>query len=304
MAFTSNLNEKNPEATRRLKKSLRKFPPTTWNDVYNRYNTKLWIKEYTIALPRVDERARSRRSELDKRAGKTCTSLTWVLNVEILGPNRKTYDLNRDQDKKMRVLHLDSESMGDKMWWPKEIRLDPSKRNPDYWCEFHNHHSHRTSDCKLLQGEIEHLLKQGYPTDLFIEKAAKKTSKITATNGKRIRQTLEEESITFDDEDAYNLMIPHKDAQVISLLVHNTNVKRVLIDSGSSMNIILLRVVNEMQTNNKMIPKAWSLSKFDNSSVITKGEVVLATFAEGVIKDTKFQVIDADMVYNIILGRL
>ncbi|XP_070040885.1 uncharacterized protein [Nicotiana tomentosiformis] len=128
-------------------------------------------------------------------------------------------------------------------------------------------------------------------------------SKVTVTHRKRLRQVLDGDSITFDDEDAYSLVIPHNDALLISLLVHDTNVKRVLIDPGSSVNIILLRVVNEMQANDKVIPKARSLSGFDNSSIITKGEVVLAMFAEGVIKDTKFQVIDADMTYNIIMGR-
>ncbi|XP_070050625.1 uncharacterized protein [Nicotiana tomentosiformis] len=133
--------------------------------------------------------------------------------------------------------------------------------------------------------------------------ATKKISKVTVTHGKRVCQVLEGYSIIFDDEDADGLMIPHNDTLVISLIVHNTNVKRVLIDSGSSVNIILLRVVNEMQANDKVIPKARSLSGFDNSSVIAKGEVLLTTFAEGVIKDTKFLVIDADMAYNIILGR-
>ncbi|XP_070042366.1 uncharacterized protein [Nicotiana tomentosiformis] len=73
--------------------------------------------------------------------------------------------------------------------------------------------------------------------------------------------------------------------------------------SGSSMNIILLRVVNEMQMGDKIVPKERSLSGFDNSTVITKGEIVLTTFVEGVIKDTKFQVIDTDMTYNVILRR-
>ncbi|XP_070040804.1 uncharacterized protein [Nicotiana tomentosiformis] len=45
-----------------------------------------------------------------------------------------------------------------------------------------------------------------------------------------------------------------------------------------------------MQASDKVIPKAQSMYGFDNSSVVTKGEVVLATFAEGVIKDTKFQI--------------
>ncbi|XP_070045806.1 uncharacterized protein [Nicotiana tomentosiformis] len=133
--------------------------------------------------------------------------------------------------------------------------------------------------------------------------AARKTTKFTITHGKRTRQTLEDNNITFDDVDADGLMIPHNDALVISLLIHDTNVKRVLIDPCSSVNIILLRVLNEMLMGDRVVPKARSLSGFDNSSVITEGKIELSTYTYGVIKETKFQVIDTDMVYNVILGR-
>ncbi|XP_019257609.1 PREDICTED: uncharacterized protein LOC109235810 [Nicotiana attenuata] len=188
------------------------------------------------------------------------------------------------------------------------MRSNPNRRNPDFWCEFHNYHGHKTADCRLLQAEVEHLLKQGYLTDLFSEKgkqayiknrqeppkppspkrtvnvisggeefngvtytAAKKVSKITVTHGQRVRQVLEEDSITFDDADADGVLIPHNDALI--------------------------------QVDDKLVPKARTLSGFDNSSVITKGEIILTTFTEGVVKDTKFQVIDMDMAYNVILGR-
>ncbi|XP_070029423.1 uncharacterized protein [Nicotiana sylvestris] len=153
--------------------------------------------------------------------------------------------------------------MRDKVRWPKEMRSNPKRRNPDFWCEFHNDHGHKMADCRLLQGEVEHLLKQGYLTELFSEKGkqaymknrqepsklpspkrkvnvisggeeingvtyttSKKVSKITVAHGKRVRQVLEEDSITFDDTDT----------------------------DGSSVNIILLRVVNEMQADTQGIP--------------------------------------------------
>ncbi|XP_070013571.1 uncharacterized protein [Nicotiana sylvestris] len=207
-------------------------------------------------------------------------------------------------------------SKGDKVRWPKEMRSNPSRRKLVFLCEFHNDHGHQTVECILLQGEVKHLLKQGYLTDLFSEKgkqscmknrhkppkplspkrtvnvinegeevncvtytAAKKMSKVTVTHGKRVRHVLEEDSITFDDANADGMLIPHNDSLVISLLVHDTNVKRVLIDPGSSVNIILLRVVNEMQADEKLVPKACTLSGFDDSSVVTKGEILLPTFA-------------------------
>ncbi|XP_070020143.1 uncharacterized protein [Nicotiana sylvestris] len=127
--------------------------------------------------------------------------------------------------------------------------------------------------------------------------------KVTVTHRKRVCHVLDSDIITFDNEDVDGLMIPYSDALIISLRVHDTNVKRLLIDLGSSVNIILPRVVNEVQANDKVIPKARTLSRFYNSSVVTKEDIVLTTFAEGVIKDTKFHVIDAYMAYNMILGK-
>ncbi|XP_070015787.1 uncharacterized protein [Nicotiana sylvestris] len=188
------------------------------------------------------------------------------------------------------------------------MRSNLNRRNPDHWCEFHNNHGHKTTDCRFLQSEVDHLLKQGYLTELFSEKgkqaymknrqeppkppspkrivniisgsedingvsytAANKVSKVTITQGKRVRQVLEEDNITFNDADADGVLTPYKDALVISLIVFDTNVKRVLIDPGSSVNIILLRVLREMQAEEKIIPKAHTLSGFDNSRVVTKG---------------------------------
>nr|XP_016492437.1 PREDICTED: uncharacterized protein LOC107811956 [Nicotiana tabacum] len=225
------------------------------------------------------------------------------------------YNFNVSTSELVAVLR----SMGDKVQWPKEMRSNPNRRNPDFWCEFHNDHGRKTADCRLSQGEVDHLLKQGYLTELFSEKgkqaymknrqeppkppspkrtvnvisggeeikgvtytAAKKVSKVTITHRKRVRHVLEEKSITFDDADADGVLTPHNDALVISLVVHDTNVKRVLIDLGSSVNIILLRVLNEMQGEDKLVPKAHTLSGFDNSSVVTKREVLanLASAAE------------------------
>ncbi|XP_070005182.1 uncharacterized protein [Nicotiana sylvestris] len=310
IAFTSNLNEKSSEATRRLKESLREFPATTWNDVYNKYSTKLKIEEDTV--PRLQKEERN----LKARFG--------------------GYNFNVSTSELVAVLR----SMGDKVRWPKKMRSNPNRLNPDHWCEFHNDHGHKTADCMFLQSEVDHLLKQGYLTELFCEKgkqaymknrqeppkppspkrtvnfisggedvkgisyaAANKISKVTITQGKRVRYVLEEDNIIFNDANADGVLTPHNDALVISLIIHDTNMKRVLIDPGSSVNIILLRVLREMQAEDKMIQKAHTLSGSDNSSILTKGEVTLTTSAEGVIKDTKFQVVDMEMAYNMILGR-
>ncbi|XP_019260960.1 PREDICTED: uncharacterized protein LOC109238918 [Nicotiana attenuata] len=177
------------------------------------------------------------------------------------------------------------------------MRSNPNRRNLDHWCEFHNDHGHKTADCRLLQGYLTELFsekgKQAYmknrqeppkpPSPKRIVNVisggegincvtyttARKISKVTVTHGKRVRHVLEEESITFDDADADDVITPHNDAL--------------------------------MQAEDRLVPKAHTLSGFDNSSVVTKGEVTLTTFA--VVKEMKFQVVEMEMTYNIILGR-
>ncbi|XP_070023250.1 uncharacterized protein [Nicotiana sylvestris] len=312
IAFTSNLNEKSSEATRRLKESLHELPAITWNDVYNRYNTKLRIEEDTVTRlqkeekdnQRYDHRSRNRESGSSSR----------------FGNDRNTYE-SRDDDRNLKArfggysfnvstpeLVAILRSMGDKVRWPKEMRSNPNRHNPDHWCEFHNDHGYKMADYRFLQSEVDHLLKQGYLTELFSEKgkqaymknrqeplkppspkrtvniisggedindisytAANKIFKVTITQGKRVQHVIEEESIRFDNADADGVLTPHNDAL--------------------------------MQVEDRIIPKAHTLSGFDNYGVVTKREVTLTTFAEGVIKDTKFQVVDMEMAYNMILGR-
>lgn len=47
---------------------------------------------------------------------------------------------------------------------------------------------------------------------------------MTITHGKRVRKTLEHESISFDDVDTEGVVTPHNDALVISLLIHYIDV--------------------------------------------------------------------------------
>ena len=53
----------------------------------------------------------------------------------------------------------------------------------------------------------------------------------------RMRNT-DEEAITFTDEDAERVHHPHDDAIVITLLIANYTTRRVLVDNGSSTNIL------------------------------------------------------------------
>ncbi|XP_070010518.1 uncharacterized protein [Nicotiana sylvestris] len=307
IAFASNLNDKSSEATRRLKESLREFPATTWNDVYNRYSTKLRIEEDTVPQFHHEERSKSRRSETEKRSGTNRYD-------PYMGPAGKDSRSKQDSqryDQKSR----NRESGSSSRFRNDRNRQESRDDDRSLKASFGGYNFNVTTS--ELVAVLRSMGDKGYLTELFSEKGkqaymknrreppkppspkrtvnvisggedihgvtyttSNKVSKVTITHGKRVRQVLENESISFDDTDTEGVMTPHNDALVISLLVHDTNVKRVLIDSGTSVNIILLRVLREIQAEGKMIPKAHTLSGFDNSSVATKGEVIRKNLVE------------------------
>ncbi|XP_070054579.1 uncharacterized protein [Nicotiana tomentosiformis] len=91
------------------------------------------------------------------------------------------------------------------------------------------------------------------------------SKQICISHEKRTQQMLTGESIRFGDEDADRLTISHNDALVITLRIFDTDMRRVLIDPGSSANIIQSRVVEEMELIGQIIPKVGLLSGFNNS---------------------------------------
>ncbi|XP_070034776.1 uncharacterized protein [Nicotiana tomentosiformis] len=221
----------------------------------------------------------------------------------------------------------------------RPMRSDSSQRDPDLWCEYHRANGHRTWDCQHLREEVATLLKNGHLREFLSDRAKNnygrnrdnaesskageeaprrkinmifggndingvtfsvvKKTKVSITHSKR----LWEDDITFTEEDVDGLLLPHNDAPVISLNMLDFKIKHVLVDPGSSANIIQWRVLEQAKVTGSIITTTKLLVGFNLASVKTRGEILLHTNAEGVMKITLFEVVDGDMGYNIILGR-
>ncbi|XP_019241008.1 PREDICTED: uncharacterized protein LOC109220996 [Nicotiana attenuata] len=166
--------------------------------------------------------------------------------------------------------------------FPKPMRSDPIQRDPNLWCEYHGTNSHRTGDCRHLREEVG-----GNEINGVTFSATKKT-KVSMTHSKRLREVAEDD-ITFTEEDTDGLLQPHNDALVISLNVLDFKIKRVLVDPGSSANIIQWRVLEQAKLTGSIIPATKLLAGFNLASVTTRGEILLPTNAEGVMKTTLFR---------------
>ncbi|XP_057781042.1 uncharacterized protein LOC130999491 [Salvia miltiorrhiza] len=111
-------------------------------------------------------------------------------------------------------------------------------------------------------------------------------------------------TISFATSESDKLLHPHHDALVISIYIANCLTKRVLIDNGSSANILFFSAYREMGLDeSKLIKKAVVLVGFSGESTTTVGEIDLPVYAEGVNLSTRFLVVDAPSAYNVILGR-
>ncbi|XP_074299101.1 uncharacterized protein LOC141630129 [Silene latifolia] len=110
--------------------------------------------------------------------------------------------------------------------------------------------------------------------------------------------------ITFSDCDLVGIPDLHHDGLVISMQIGTANVRRILIDGGSSMNLILLDVLKAMKIKEGQITKKSSvLVGFNGETRNTLGEIYLPTYAKGVASYKRFGVLDCLSSYNVILGR-
>ncbi|XP_019254964.1 PREDICTED: uncharacterized protein LOC109233529 [Nicotiana attenuata] len=132
---------------------------------------------------------------------------------------------------------------------------------------------------------------------------ASKRARTPATEEGSGRERPREEILVFSEEDLEAMMEPHNDALVISFLSNNTRIKRVIVDPGSSVNIIRSEVVGQLGLLNQVIPTSRVLHGFNMVREETKGEIIIPIDTSGTTQNTEFQVINGDMKHNAVLGR-
>lgn len=113
----------------------------------------------------------------------------------------------------------------------------------------------------------------------------------------------EELEVTFNFKESIDVLNPHHNALVISLGIANCLIKRILVDNGSSINIIYMDTMREMQVvENKIARQAMVSVGFSGEAKHIIGEIELPVWAEGVNKYTRFRVLEGPSSFNAILG--
>ena len=114
--------------------------------------------------------------------------------------------------------------------------------------------------------------------------------------------------IGFSEEDARRLHHPHDDALVVSIRVGDYNVHWMLVDNGSSADILYYSAFQQMRIDRaRLIPTNASLVGFVGTRVLPLGAITLSVtvgdYPQQITKDVTFLVVDCSSVYNGILRR-
>ncbi|XP_031107639.1 uncharacterized protein LOC116012276 [Ipomoea triloba] len=127
---------------------------------------------------------------------------------------------------------------------------------------------------------------------------------VSLPKGKKQRR----EPITFSDDDLPEGPLPHRDALVIKMEINDSIVHRILVDTGSSVNVMYYDAFTKLGLpRNQLKEVRTPLSGFTGDSIETEGSVVLPVEI-GVSPNTskinmEFIVVKLTCAHNIILGR-
>ncbi|XP_022853740.1 uncharacterized protein LOC111375169 [Olea europaea var. sylvestris] len=122
--------------------------------------------------------------------------------------------------------------------WSPRLRSPSETRDKNKYCYYHRDQGYTTEDCITLQREIEVLIKRGFLKEYMRHDKRHRNDRNNGKTTESGEAPNDMKDITFGSEGSEDISYPHDDALVISVIIANFEVRRVLVDNGSVVNVL------------------------------------------------------------------
>ncbi|KAK3038736.1 hypothetical protein RJ639_028343 [Escallonia herrerae] len=189
--------------------------------------------------------------------------------------------------------------------WPEKMRSRPNKQNKDLWCHFHNDHGHSTDNCGSLKRAIEALIKRGQLRKFVAHKEGQQQTSLAMEERKDREENAGTINTIFE-----GLAVRGSSGQARKAYAResgNFDVKRVLVDNGSSAEVLFYDAFKKMNILTDRLQKMDTpLYGFSNQPVAVKGIIALPVTIGTPSMQANFMldfvVVKVPSAYNGILG--
>nr|CAN81814.1 hypothetical protein VITISV_036990 [Vitis vinifera] len=257
--------------------SLAKKPPTTMDDLFRRANKYSMLED--------DVRAATQQVLVAGRPSRSNTEGNTKPPDRPKPSDRKQEGPSRPEMPPLTPLSISYEKLLPMIQglsdfrWPRPIGTDPSTRDRSRRCTFHKDHGHTTETCRAFQYLVERLIKAGHlkqylrpdnegrdtsqhhnPGPLGPQPPPRPRKRQKLLRAASIRERINsirprlmrggprpiDGTIIFPPVDPTRTLQPHRDALILSLEIGDFDVRCILVDPGSSADLVQASVVGHM----------------------------------------------------------
>ncbi|GAV58205.1 hypothetical protein CFOL_v3_01739, partial [Cephalotus follicularis] len=190
------------------------------------------------------------------------------------------------------------------------------------YCRYHRDHGHDTEECRHLMNHIEDLIRKGHLRKYMDRNDPQEKRECREEAPQQPEQqprgvihttsggvaSSDEEVISFSKADYEGVRLPHDDPMVVTLQVALFTMNRILIDSGSSVDILYKHAFDQLRIPTDQVrPVKTPLVGFVGEMVHHLGSIDLSVVTSTAPRQTQVQmtflVVDTPSPYNAIVGR-